>query len=623
MKTSFKYTFWILLVLFGIQSQAQILDDSTKEIYSSRTVKYRLENQLVTNYGAQSSDTSLRNFSEKGDFLYQSDGWYQNLGVFGTAARSLYYQLPAAIGLRNGQTSFDYIVPSKDEVKYYNTLSPHSDIQYFQGARQRAMLRATFSQNILPRLNITGHYQRLTAMRTINITQSEERQSDHHSAYVSSNFSDSLGRYRAWGHYQHLNHLEYETGGALFANDTKNQEDSLFENPEIFKAQLNQNARNRELRNNWYFSQIWKPSQTGIYLRTSHYRFRQTNRYTDPAPNLAFYGKDNLYFQKPITTDNQPIDTLFSERIFRLWENTGFIGYQDSSIDVSFYLRHRDIRYSNNLFSYFTHQQDWVYGGQFSGRLGPGKVWLKGEWIGPTEYDLQSEWNWAGFQATARWMSFRPSVVQQEFISKNLFYLNDFSNSKALHLHVSQKIKLGKWAIIPEFDHQSVLQGIAFGSNYEPFQASGTSTMQRFKIQVRGQLGNIFFTENQLIRVFQSGARISQMPTYAFHSAHWVELLRNRKGYRIQLGFNLDWRADWTSESYSPLNGQWYLTNNQTVAPYTLVDVFAHFQLAKTRIYGKVHNTLQGLGSKGYFAAPNYQAQRRLFEIGLIWYFFD
>lgn len=604
------------------QVNAQILDDSTKELYSTRTVKYRFEDQMVSNFGKQSPDTNLNGFAWAGDFIYQKKGWYQNLGVFGTAARPLYYQLPQTIGLRNGQNAFDYLIPSKEEIRYYNTLSPHSDIQYFQGARQRAMLRATISQNILPRLNFTAHYQRLTALRTINITQSEERQADHHSAYISFNYSDSLDRYRAWGHYQHLNQLEYETGGIDFKTDRPAYRDSLFVNPEIYPAKLNLNARNRDTRNNWYFAQQWNIGK-GIYLRTSHYRFKQMNRYTDPLPNTRFYGASNLFFQKPITLANQPVDTLYSERNYRLWENTAFLGFEDSLFNVSVYVRHRDHLYASNLFTFFRGKRELLFGARFTGHLGPGQVLVNGEWISPKEYDLKSEWKWAGFQAKARWVSFQPSLVQSEFISKNLVYIQNFQNTKALHLAVSQQFKLGHWQITPGFDHHSVLQGIAFGENFEPFQADGNSTIQWFSLHVNGRIGKRFFTENQLIRVFQSGSRISQMPTYAYHSTHWFDVLQRRKGYGIQLGLNLDWRYDWPSETFSPLNGQWVLTNNQRIAPYTVVDVFANFRMAKTRIYAKVHNTFQGLGSKGYFATPNYQAQRRLFEIGLVWYFFD
>jgi hypothetical protein len=46
-------------------------------------------------------------------------------------------------------------------------------------------------------------------------------------------------------------------------------------------------------------------------------------------------------------------------------------------------------------------------------------------------------------------------------------------------------------------------------------------------------------------------------------------------------------------------------------------------RIDRVRIYFKVHNVLQKLGSPGYFATPFYPGQRRLFEFGLNWTFFD
>jgi len=54
-----------------------------------------------------------------------------------------------------------------------------------------------------------------------------------------------------------------------------------------------------------------------------------------------------------------------------------------------------------------------------------------------------------------------------------------------------------------------------------------------------------------------------------------------------------------------------------------MVNTFVQFRIDRVRLYFRVHNTLQGLGGKGYVAAPGYPAQRRLFELGIDWTFFD
>lgn len=607
-----------MIVTFS--AQAQILDDSTKEIYSHLTTRYRTENQLLSNSGYELTDSTLENFSQKADFLYQGDRWFQNLGVYGSAGRPLYFELPSTSGLRYGSNAFNYLITNHQDIRYYNTLSPFSSIQYVQGGRKRQMLRAYFSQNIRARWNITGYYQRLTALRTFNVTQSEQRLIDHHSLYVSSNYTSKNGRFKTWGYYQHSNHLAYETGGVLpGVNDTP---DSLFSG-DIEKARLNLDARNRELRNNWYATFKWNPLGNDLFIRTSHLRTKQINRFTDYIPELSFYGS-NLYFQtKPPGENAQQADTLYNERIFRSWENTAYVGFEDSSYHLSGFIRSRASRYYSNIFNSLVTLNQWSFGARISGSIWKGLLEGEAEYFDRDQWQIHGQWHGYGLRLWAKWMSYMPSVMQREFVSKNLVYQTSFHSTKAFHMGASQILPVGKLSFIPGYEQYVVVDGIGVNSSFLPFQVTGTTLLQYVSLQINGKFGKTFFTENKFIRVFQSGAQISQMPGMTYHSAHWVELVRRKRGYGVQMGINLDWRADWQSENYQPLTGQWFLQNEFGIRPYFLCDFFTHIRIQRARIYLKVHNVNQGLGTAGYFAAPYYPGQKRLFELGLIWNFYD
>ncbi len=571
---------------------------------------------MVTGHGFIYGDTSMAEFNQKIDFLYQEQTWFQNLGVFGTAGRPLFYQLPSFIGIRNGMQAFDYLIPGKDQIPYFNTLSPYTEIFYTQGARQRSMIKTTLSQNILPGLNIAAHYQRFTALRILNVTQNDERLTDHHSAWMSGNFETKNKKYRIWAHYQHLNHLQYETGGAIVPN---NNVDSLFIAPNIMGVRLNPQARSRDLRNNWYMSQVIKPFGN-FFIRTSHYRFRQVNTFGDPSPNLGFYGND-LYFQKQKPAGSGP-DSIWVKRTYQLWENGLYAGYQDSLYFLSVYVKRRDNFLRSNIFTRYNHEIEYLYGAQLQWTVGEKQFWAKGEWISPGEFDLAGSLNWKGLKGSARIISFKPSLIQREFFSKNLLYETDFKSTYASQVQVSYALPIKNWQIKPGFENQIVSNGIAFDESYKPFQADRVAVMQYLSLEFSGTWKR-FQSRNTFIRVFQGGARISAMPSYVYHSCHEFNLVKKRKGFSASLGFNLDWRFDWPSEDYNPLTGQWFLQNSSTIPPYFLFDAFTHIKIDRVRLYFKVHNTLQGLGGAGYFAAPFYPAQRRLFELGLCWTFFD
>ncbi len=599
---------------------AQILDDSSRQIYSLRTVMMRQEYNMALNRGRLPVDTILEGFSEKLDFRDKDGKEFQNLGVFGSASRPILYELPVAIGQRNGMQAFDVLVPTKETVQYFNTLSPFSSIRYMQGARKRAMIQTTFSVNPMPRFNISAHYQRLTALRVVNVSSSDEREIDHHSLWLSSNYRSKNGAYRVWGHYRHLNHLQYETGAALPGGSGFT--DSLFISPAILSARLSKDTRNRDLRNSWYFSQILKNGNTGLYLRSIHSKEKQVNRYGDSRPNPSYYGPSNFFYQADGPERGEP-DSVFSQRVFNVWENTIAAGRQDSLSDFRVYLKRRDWTFENNYAPENKSGAEWIAGFAFDGIWKGFATVLKAEAKNKDEFDLNGSIVWKGWNLNGRILSFMPSMVQQEFRSQNLDYTRNFNSSRALRLRIEKEFRIKRIRIQPFFENIGISRGIAFDSTFTPFQSTGLTNITYGGLQFSASLAGRLHTSTRFTKTIQSGTRISGMPGMMLSSTNWFDLVKNSRAYAVQLGFQLDWRSDWQSEAYHSINAQWYLTKSGSIPDYVMMNAFAHVRIDRVRVFLRVHNVLQGLGSMGYFAAPGYAGQPRLFEIGLDWTFFD
>ncbi len=610
----------VLPVLFPGMLRAQILDDSTRLRYSDRTVRYRTEAGCIENQRGMMPDTGLNEFSEKGDFLYQTSGMFQNLGVFGSASRPLFLRLPGRIGLRYGMEAFDALVPGATDIRYYRTLSPYTSLFYNQGSRRRSMLQATASVNIRPAFNVSAAYQRFTSMRVLNVTSAEQRQTDHHSAWISTHYQDSTDRFRIWGHYQHLNHLQYETGGADLSRIPGG--DSLFTNSDIMPVRLGQDARNRQIRNRIYLAQMFRLGRNGFWLRSWHSRSRQSDFYNDPRPRTSYYGPNRLYFQK--STAGEISDTLYSERRFQQVENGAVLLYIDSMFRFEAGVRHAFNRYVQNIQTLQRVPDDLIYLGEAIWKPGKGiRAGISAAFRDAGEWDFGFKGTWAGWEGRVRAMRYRPTVLQHFFVSRNLLYERELQPVTAWNLQVSKAWKAGTWTLRPGWEALKTDRGIFFDTTFSPQQAGSPSLIQYLSLQISGPETGRFHTRNTFIRTLTSGPRISGMPGYVYRSAHWFDLVRSRKAYAVQIGFNLDWRFDWISEEYYPLTGQWILQDRETIAPYFLFDAFAHIRIDRVRIYFKVHNTLQGLGGAGYLAAPGMPGQRRLLEFGLNWSFFD
>ena len=598
---------------------AQILDDSSRQIYSIRTVLIRQEKEMESNRGRISPDTLLPGFSDKLDFLIRNGRIFQNLGTFASASRPLLFELPSSIGKRNGMQAFDALIPGREGVPYFHTLSPFTSIRYMQGARQRAMLQANFSVNPLSGWNLSAGYQRLTALRVLNVTSQDERETDHHSLWISSNFSSRNGRYRAWGHYRHLNHLQYITGGAV--PGATGFSDSIFTNPEIMKAKLFRDARNRDLRNDWYFSQVLK-LKGKWYFRSIHLREKQLTRYGDSRPDSSYYGRDHFYFQDAGPSSGEP-DSLFVQRIFEVYEHSAGIGLQDTSSSFFLFAKRRDWNFRNFFLPGSRSGADLIFGINWDGNAGKLRHHFSLEWRDAGEYDFKGRMQWKGLVADGRFFSFRPSMVQETFQSRNLFYERNFQSSRAVQLRLSALLPMGGIRIRPRMEWMQVSSGIAFDSSFRPFQATGISSFLYPGLDLETNIGKRIHSASSFTIPFQGGQRIAGMPQYILSSSHWADLVKNRKSIAAQIGFTIDWRARWVSEMFAAPNAQWYVQTKEKIPSYIAFTAFSHVRIDRVRVYFRVHNVLQGLNAPGFFAAPGYPSQRRLFELGLDWTFFD
>jgi len=110
------------------------LDDSTKQIYGPQTMSYSLEEDVLNGRGVKKSvDTSLHLFHR---YLFQERSGFltAHLGNEGTAVRNIFLKKPEQLGTQMGYNAYLPYAFATDEVKYYQTKSPYSDIEYYLGA---------------------------------------------------------------------------------------------------------------------------------------------------------------------------------------------------------------------------------------------------------------------------------------------------------------------------------------------------------------------------------------------------------------------------------------------------------------------------------------------------------
>lgn len=145
---------------------APVIDDTTQNIYGPMTTEYFYELDILNGLDSTryNVDTSMSYF-HRWTFVDQDFNRLVDLGNIGTASRPLFFEPRNTVGRELGFRAFDAYGFKPEEIKYYDTKSPYTDMYYVQGGLNREILKFGFTQNVNPRVNFGFRLQRISSKR--------------------------------------------------------------------------------------------------------------------------------------------------------------------------------------------------------------------------------------------------------------------------------------------------------------------------------------------------------------------------------------------------------------------------------------------------------------------------
>ena len=185
MKQKANLFYVILVVVLSISSNNLCAQDSIRKhpfIYNNawgidRDIHY------------QTLDTNMKE-TEIFHPMYQKNVLFQDLGNIGTAGRSAIFSIHQPIGFNvifNPYESY-FLIPR--HARFYNTTKPFTEIFYSQGSKELLFLKATHTQNILPRWNVGVDFQRISSEGFLL-----RQKTSHYNTQVSTNYHSKNKRY--------------------------------------------------------------------------------------------------------------------------------------------------------------------------------------------------------------------------------------------------------------------------------------------------------------------------------------------------------------------------------------------------------------------------------------------
>jgi len=627
--------FILFLSFLTTTAPAQILNDSTRNVYGTKTTKiYYEDDYLRGNYQLRSVDTALTNLHQARNW-YHDTTFYQDLGNVGTAAKPILWRYPERIGIRLGKNTFDRYAYDPQKINYFDTKSPYTHLFYVQGQQGEQIFEAKHSRSIKNLANIGFAFERMSGNKQIG-AEYKESQLQHTGFVLFTHVQNKTGKYHLFSNYTFLDQDLVETGGIRLGSQATRDSVFLFEDAPVWLDQ----AANQERRNNLHLTHFYTLAKE--YIKVFHtLDFRhQYNRYFDDALS------QDTVLVPPLLYPAYRVDiTKTDDRsLYRELENTVGITGNHPLFFYKLYAKRRDASLYLNTRSVIDPIDSTRVIEGFRRKFG--QNFLGGE----TQFKLKDIFNitvnaeyqlFQDYLATASARvkfftfsqsrsSYSPTAIQQHMVSNHFAWNNsNFDNIIADRTAARVQGTLWRNTINAEIARVNLQNYVVYNTNAVPQQLSNQLSFYTAFVHHHLALKN-FHADHVLSYNRMTNAEEIRMPTWLVNSRFYYQGALFKNALYGQIGIETYVTDDYLADAYMPVTQQFYLQNQFSTPsssfnprPYPVVDIFITADIKSFNGFIKMSHVNQGFPQEGYFPTPYYPGLGRSFVFGIKWMFFD
>lgn len=598
-----------------------------------------------------SIDTNVHFFHQYNP-VYQHDRSLEQLGNIGTPMFSLEWEPFLETGFRPGLRHFDELRMTSDNIRFYNTYTPHTKLNYVQGANELQWLKGLYTRNITPHWNIGGRFDRLTSNGAY-LNQA----TNHFNAAVNSRFSTPSGRYQAFASFVYNKFGQGENGGMNNYREFINEEDVNRTRLSVKNENLSQKWKDREIDLTHFLfigpkqeDTAYKESDTfvdksvrsNLYLRHKINHYKQSVAYKDPQVNSA---SEDFYPGNYYESNQQTHDSLF-------WTNIS------TEFAISNFALNADTTQPHK------HKPKFEAGASIES----GRYFQGGNKTDSTSYDNQHNLTYNNLTVFGKLeLPFYNNQLELEgeFLPIGIFQ-GDFKTKEALKIRLDslKTLILGhksqrqhpdylkstmfsnhlRWQahwnpafvnkIFAGLNHKGMnLEGkvsytlmheyMYFDEKIQPRQTSIPVSAISIEADHTVKLVNNVELANHLVLQETPNDDILRLPEWHIRSSLYYKNKLFEDQLLLQTGFDFRYTDQYYGERYFPVYSLRHLQRQQLVQGFPVVDFYLNFRIKRFRGFLKFAHANQGLNSHDYFTSPRYPYMPRMFTFGVDWMFFD
>lgn len=611
------------LILLGVHSvQSQVLDDSTKQVYGPTTTQYFYLQQLKYNqFKLSSLDTSVHNFHRYTN-VQQFDNLVQDLGNLGSASRPLYYAVPEVIGVSSGYHVYDSYFKKPSQIRFYDSKSPFTEVMGVVGGVGRSVTSAKYARNISPRWNFGFDYLKVSADKQLGPASRGDRNVESNTYDVHTNFRTKNDKYWLLADFSRIYHYVFESGGIkplegdLIPADLFEYRDETINLSQAQSRQLKQNYHlyhqyelNKVLQ---VYHEIERTNEVNYFYDFPH---STTSTTTTAASDLDFLGT-------PLISSDSTLD----KNKFRFLQNELGIKGDLGPIFYSGYVKRRNAIYDRRYLESSDRRSESYFGFNLRADIGDNN-WIGGgaEIQDNGNHLFRAEMNNKLIKASYKRARYSPAFMHLNYLGNHDEWYNTFELIASDQISGEVNVNLKFLKFRPFLSLTNVNRQIYFDTNGQPQQASGSAQLLSPGLELNLIFWNRLHIDNTWIYTAVTGdaSDVFRIPELVGNlNVYFSGPLFHDKMY-LQVGVEGHHRSEYFAMGYDPVVQQFHLQNTFQVPDLFWADAYANFRIGRVIVFAKVVHLNMGREGEGYFTTPWYTGQRRTFDVGMKWLFFD
>ncbi len=612
--------FSLVFIGFATSVQSQILDDSTKLVYGPNSTSYiKEENVLYNDLTFTVIDTTSINY-HRWSKVEKTEYRMQDLGISGTAMRSIYYELPSIIGVRSGYSAYVPYYKSISDFRYYDTKSPYSRVGAALGGRNRTYVDVGFNRSDSSNFNIGLDYFNVNSDKQVGSRGRNDRlvQNEGFDAYLA--YFTPNRKYVVMGNFSRMKTNAAEQGGI----DAQQSQLGYFDrDAKVFLANANSEYLKRTFHLYHQFS-VNKAFQIYQVFDRSYDKTKFINE--NLKEDIDYF--DTTYFSNEVTNDSTIFETISIEN--------GIKG----DIGSLFYSAH--YRYRIYTFTYGAGDMDTL---DFKNQK-PAQDGIEHYIGGRVRYDFSPDYQLYGgidfnlngnqklwgkvrfkeLEANFTTQQYESSFMEKAYLGNTDYWINDFKTIKALQVDGSYRYKFKhKGFVKPKLTFSSFTDYVYYNKEAKPAQLTGTNTILTVGAKFLINPLNKLYIEGEGLYTIVEGdsTEVFPVPKIMANLNVYIHDISFGGNLDWQIGIDNHWKSDYFAPDYRVSTNQFFIQDTFNVEAFLISDFYVNVKLGHAFVFFKFNNIVDVLTQKTYFAAPNYVGKRSLIDYGFYWMFFD